>query len=263
VVDLLGAGLVPALWSAERRALHDRTFHSLVVWTGEPATWRRVTERLVALAEQREQAHEEQRRRSRGLVLLAGLWAWMSDLARGVRSHVGRWWRDAPVAGTSAGQALTAAVIGKVAVAAAAIGAVVVTAVPAAGGVGGVLFRPRCFASMECRASMASEAAPDQLAAIERWVREFEGDDDIDVGTCDEGHADPTTWCADLDAAGPLLGDPPSGGTLAALSGPFAENVEAAKNPAAVVPHPPCMVLSMTDSDGSWQVNRSWWCPWD
>ncbi|HSK91226.1 MAG TPA: RDD family protein, partial [Euzebyales bacterium] len=115
VVDLLGAGLVPAL-STERRALHDRAFHSLVVWTGEPATWRRVFERLVALADQREEEREEKRRRSRGLVLLTGLWAWMSDLARGIRAHVARWWRDAPPAGTSAGQALTAIVIGKVAV---------------------------------------------------------------------------------------------------------------------------------------------------
>jgi hypothetical protein len=264
VVDLLGAGLVPALWSAERRALHDRAFHSLVVWTGEPATWRRVSDRLVALADQREQVREEKRRRSRGLVLLTGLWAWMSDLARGVRAHVARWWRDAPPAGTSAGQALTAIVIGKVALGAAAIGAVVGTAVPAAGGVGDVLLRPRCFASMECRASTVSEAAAlDQLAAIERWVQEFEGDDDIEVVACDEGRSDPDTWCADLDAAGSLLGDAAPGETLAILSGPFAENVDAAEDPATVVMHPPCRVLRMTDADGSWQVDGSGWCPFD
>ncbi|HSK95327.1 MAG TPA: hypothetical protein VK891_01815, partial [Euzebyales bacterium] len=178
--------------------------------------------------------------------------------------HVARWWRDAPPAGTSAGQALTAIVIGKVAVAAAAIGAVVATAVPAAGGVGDVLLRPRCFASMECRASTVSEvAALDQLAAIERWVQEFEGDEDIQVVACDEGRSDPGTWCADLDAAGPFLGDAAPGETLAILTGPFAGSVEAAEDPATVVMHPPCRVLRMTDPNGSWQVDRSAWCPFD
>lgn len=148
IVDVLGIGLLTALFNQRHRCLHDYVFGTVVVFQGgEEIRARNLLVRLSEFAEKQKEAVAEKKK---AIAALTALWAFLAGLARTLQKAIDFLaglgsGSTAPGPATSVAGALSLKAAAVVTVAATAISATVVTYVPPVRYTAEWLMAPRYF----------------------------------------------------------------------------------------------------------------------
>jgi uncharacterized RDD family membrane protein YckC len=148
LVDVLGLGLLAALFDTRHRTLHDHVFGSIVTFDGsEEMGTRRLLARLADFAERQRQAVAAKKKT---VGILTALWAFLTGFARTLNHAIDFLIRfgsgsGAPAPSASIAQALSVKAAATIALAATAATATVVATVPIAGDAAAWLVRPHYF----------------------------------------------------------------------------------------------------------------------
>lgn len=150
LVDVLGLGLLTALFDKRHRTLHDHVFGSIVTFDGsDEMGTRRLLARLADFAERQRQAVAAKKKT---VVILGALWAFLTRFAQTLNLAIDFLIRfgsgtGAPAPTASIAEALSVKAAVTIAVATTAVTATVVATVPIAGDAAAWLVRPHYFLS--------------------------------------------------------------------------------------------------------------------
>lgn len=148
IVDVLGAGVLVALFNRRHRCLHDYVFSSVVIFKGSGAiSAAELLTRLVGFAERQRKAVEE---KTKTFVILTALWAFLADLGNALRKAIDWLTRlgsgtGAPTSAPSIAEALSLKAAAAITVAATVITGTVATNVPMLRDATEWLISPRYF----------------------------------------------------------------------------------------------------------------------
>ncbi|MGH8583676.1 MAG: RDD family protein [Gammaproteobacteria bacterium] len=142
IVDVLGAGVIVALFNRRHRCLHDYVFSSVVIFKGSGAiSAAELLARLVEFAERQRKAVEE---KTETFTILAAFWAFLVYLANAIRNAIDLLTRTgAPASAPSIAEAFSLKAAAAITVAATIITGTVATNVPMLRDATEWLIRPR------------------------------------------------------------------------------------------------------------------------